>query len=288
LEAAGGHIDLKPIISQALQMGDECHNRVGAGTLIFLAKLLSESAGKYSLPPKSLKFIAQNQHFFLNFSMGACKAMLDAAHGVEGSSLVTAMARNGVDFGIRVSGTGSEWFITDSPIVNGLYFSGYSTDDANPDMGDSSITETAGIGGFAMAAAPAIVRFVGGKVADAFAYSREMNNITLANNGDFALPTLDFAGTATGIDCRAVIDSGILPVINTGIAHKKPGIGQIGAGICRAPYPVFQQGFHALFNRLNTQNAGKSNARKFSSVARPHARSYSVVARGVLRLVTRR
>src|SRR5262249_23729945 len=157
-----------------------------------------------------------NNHFFLNLSMAACKAALDAAHGVEGSTLVTAMARNGVEFGLRCSGTGEGWFTAPSPIVDGLYFPGYSAADANPDLGDSAITETAGIGGFAMAGAPAIVRFVGGTPADALGYTRAMYDITLARNAEFALPALGFAGTPTGIDLRRVVESGVAPVINTG------------------------------------------------------------------------
>src|SRR5262249_29464107 len=156
---------------------------------------------------------------FLNLSMAACKAALDAAHGIAGSTLVTAMARNGVDFGIRVSGAHGEWFTAPSTVPAGLYFAGFGPEDAHPDLGGSAITETAGIGGFAMAAAPAIVRFVGGEAADAVHYTREMGRITLGRNADYALPSMSFAGTPTGIDVRRVVDSGTAPVINTGIAH---------------------------------------------------------------------
>ena len=68
--------------------------------------------------------------------------------------VVTAMARNGTDFGIQVSGTGDRWFTGPANTPEGLYLGAYGPDDANPDIGDSAITETAGIGGFAMAAAP--------------------------------------------------------------------------------------------------------------------------------------
>src|SRR5204862_5524319 len=158
---------------------------------------------------------------------------------IPGSSMVTAMCRNGVDFAIRLSGTGAQWFTSPAPVVNGLYFPGYSLADAAPDLGDSAITETAGVGGFAMAAAPAIVKFVGGSPQDALANTLAMTHITLARNGAFTLPALDFAGTPAGIDARRVVDTGILPVINTGIAHKEPGVGQIGAGVTRAPLACF-------------------------------------------------
>jgi hypothetical protein len=191
-----------------------------------------------------LEFIAGNDHFFLNISMACCKSMLDAGHGVNKSTLVTAMARNGVEFGIRMSGTGDEWFSAPAPMVEGLFFPGYSAADAAPDLGDSAITETAGIGGFAMGAAPAIVQFVGGTPQDAIAYTREMYHITIGINGGYTLPPLNFDGAPAGIDARKVVDTGIAPVINTGIAHKEAGIGQVGAGITRAPLTCFEQAIY--------------------------------------------
>jgi hypothetical protein len=247
-----GPVDLKVLTGQALQMGDECHNRNVAATALF-ARLLAPALVRSSDAETAaivLDFLLANNHFYLNLSMAACKASLDAAHGVSGSTLVTAMARNGVEFGIRVSGAGSEWFTAPSTVPDGLYFAGFGPDDANPDLGDSAITETAGIGGFAMAAAPAIVRFVGGEASDAVRYTEEMSRITLGRNADFALPGLSFAGTPTGIDVRRVVDSGIAPVINTGIAHRQPGVGQIGAGIARAPLACFAAGLQGVGRRL--------------------------------------
>ena len=251
-----GGIRLKPIMAQALQMGDEVHNRnVAATSLLFrrLAAALVRSDVDRSAVAEILGFIDGNNHFFLNLSMAACKAGLDAAHGVAGSSLVTAMSRNGVEFGIRISGLGSRWFTAPAPRPKGLYFSGYSEGDANPDLGDSAITETAGLGGFAMGTAPAMVQFVGGTPEDALTYTREMYNITLAKNAAFALPPLNFLGTATGIDVRMVIDTGICPVINTGIAHQEAGIGQVGAGIVRAPMACFEMALMALAESLEIQ-----------------------------------
>ena len=232
-------LNAKSIISQALLMGDECHNRNVAATSLMARQLAPALARQGEPGIRALEFLRDNNHFFLNLSMAACKVMLLAGHGVPGSTLVTAMARNGVDFGIRVSGSGNAWFTAPAPVPDGLYFPGYGPTDANPDLGDSAITETAGIGGFAMAAAPAIVGFVGGTPAQATAYSLEMQTITLARNREFQLPALGFTGTATGIDVRRVLDTGSLPVINTGIAHRLPGIGQIGAGIARAPLGCF-------------------------------------------------
>ena len=237
-----GSIELKPLMAQALNMGDEIHNRNSAATsLLFkqLAPVMLTADVRRERAAATLDFIAGNDHFFLNLSMAACKSMLDAAAGVPASSMVTVMSRNGVNFGIRLSGIGDRWFEAPANPVDGLYFPGYSRADAAPDLGDSSITETAGVGGFAMAAAPAIVKFVGGTAADALHHSLRMRAITLGANPSFTLPALDFAAVAAGIDARKVVDRGILPVINSGIAHREPGIGQIGAGITSAPMACF-------------------------------------------------
>jgi hypothetical protein len=243
-----GPIDLKRLTAQALQMGDECHNRNVAATALFTRTVAPLLARTLDGPTAAavLDFLLGNDHFFLNMSMAACKATLDAAHGVSGSTIVTAMARNGVEFGIRVSGTGPRWFTAPSPAIDGLFFPGYGPADATPDLGDSAITETAGIGAFAMAGAPAIVRFVGGTPADAVGYTRAMGGITLTRNPEYTIPAIGFAGTPTGIDVRRVVESGVTPVINTGIAHRQAGIGQIGAGIVRAPLACFEAALRAL------------------------------------------
>ena len=257
LEALDG-IELKPLIAQALIMGDEVHNRNAAASGLLLQRLASALV-RAGLPADDLAqvldFIAGNEHFFLNISMATCKLMLDAAHGVAGSSMVTAMSRNGVEFGIRVSGLGDRWFTTPAGEIDGLYFPGYSAADAARDLGDSSITETAGFGGFSMAAAPAIVKFVGGTPDDATANSRRMRYITLGESDTFQLPALDFRGAPCGIDLRKVVDTGIEPVINTGIAHREAGIGQIGAGLTRAPLDCFVQALTALDLQLGPANA---------------------------------
>jgi hypothetical protein len=230
--AQSSGIDMRALIAEALHMGDEGHNRNKAGSLIYLklispllAKVMKDNAAMSDI----LQFIGDNALSVLNPVMAACKAMTDAAHGVEGSTIVTTMARNGTDFGIRVSGLGEkQWFTAPAQIPVGLFFSGFSQDDANPDIGDSAITETAGIGGFAMATAPAIVTFVGGTPKDAMNATLEMYEITSAESKYFTMPSLDFRGTPTGVDLRKVVGLGIAPRINTGIAHKNAGIGQVG------------------------------------------------------------
>jgi hypothetical protein len=251
--AETGPIDLKPLIAQALHMGDEVHNRNSAATSLLLKRLapgMLRSKASRDDVAVAIGFIADNDHFFLNLSMAACKAMLDAARGVAGSSMITAMARNGVDFGVQIAGAGDRWFTTPAPVVDGLYFPGYSIADAAPDLGDSAITETAGLGGFSMAAAPAIVNFVGGTPDDAIANTAAMSHITLGQNNAFTLPAMNFGSAPAGIDARKVVDNGILPIINTGIAHREAGIGQIGAGITRAPLGCFTQALSALADSL--------------------------------------
>ncbi len=242
IEASGG-IDIKALLAEALQMGDEGHNRNKAGSILFLRALaphLARAAKKTDDLAQVLQFIGDNALSVLNPVMAACKAMTDAAHGIEGSTIVTAMARNGTDLGIRVSGLGAQWFTAEAGIPQGLYFPGFKAEDANRDIGDSTITETAGIGGFAMAAAPAIVTFVSGTPKDAIAATMEMYEITFTEHKYFTIPYLEFRGTPTGIDIRKVIEKNIAPRINTGIAHKDAGVGQIGAGLVRAPMKCFE------------------------------------------------
>lgn len=233
-----GPIEIKPLIAQALCMGDECHNRNNAATGLLL-KILAPKLAKIKDGDKALEFISSNDHFFLNISMATCKCMLDAAANVKNSTMVVTMARNGVNFGIRISGLANKWYQAPANFIKGLYFPGFSDDDANPDLGDSAITETAGIGGFAMAASPAIVKFVGGNCSDAIANSISMQQICLKEHPSFNLPALNFAGTACCIDMLKVLDTNVLPIINTGIAHKKAGVGQIGAGITHSPLECF-------------------------------------------------
>lgn len=235
-----GPVDVKLLSSKALQMGDEIHNRNVAGTALVIRELAPTLASLDDDHVSDvLEFIGGNEHFFLNLSMTACKAGADAAADIPWSTVITTMARNGTDFAVRVSGLGDRWFTTPAPVVDGLYFSDYTQEDASPDIGDSCIAETTGVGGFAMAASPAITQFVGGHPQEALGYSREMYEITVRENDNYALPSLDFRGTPTGIDLFQVVQTGIQPIINTGIAHKEPGIGQIGAGIGRAPRECF-------------------------------------------------
>jgi hypothetical protein len=249
-----GGLDMKSLIAQQLTMGDEGHNRNRAGSAIF-GRLLAPHLARVDLPAdeleRVLRYFADNDLAVLNPVMAACKATMDAAHGVAGSTVVTAMARNGTDFGIRVSGLGDRWFVAPAEVPVGLYFPGFAAEDANPDIGDSTITETAGIGAFAMAAAPAIVKFVGGTPGQAMASTLEMYEITAGENPAFGLPPLDFRGTPTGIDIRRVVRTGITPRVNTGIAHKRSGIGQIGAGLVRPPMACFEQAVETMAEALD-------------------------------------
>jgi hypothetical protein len=243
IEASGG-MDIRALIAEAMHMGDEGHNRNKAGSVLY-TKNLAPHVVKVAKNPNAasevLRFLGDNALSVLNPVMAACKAMADVAHGIESSTIVSTMARNGTDFGLRVSGLGDRWFTAPAPPVQGLWFPGFTTEDANPDLGDSTITETAGIGGFAMAAAPAIVSFIGGTPADALNATLEMYEICYAEHKYFTIPPLGFRGTPTGIDIRKVVEKGITPRINTGVAHKKAGVGQVGAGLVRPPMSLFEE-----------------------------------------------
>jgi hypothetical protein len=248
VEASGG-MDIRALIAEAMHMGDEGHNRNKAGSVLFtknLAPHVVEVAKDAETASEILRFLGDNALSVLNPVMAACKAMTDVAHGIEGSTIVSAMARNGTDFGIRVSGLGDRWFAAPAPPVEGLWFPGFTAEDANPDLGDSTITETAGIGGFAMAAAPAIVSFVGGSPKDAMNATLEMYEICYAEHKYFTIPPLDFRGTPTGIDISKVVEKGITPRINTGVAHKEAGVGQVGAGLVRPPMALFEEALVAF------------------------------------------
>lgn len=248
-----GKIDLKNIIAQALHMGDEVHNRNRAATSL-LYRALAPSIVKCSDDAESaievLNFINGNDHFFLNLSMPACKASLDPAMNIPFSSIITIMARNGTEFGVKVSGTGNQWWTGPAPVPDALFFPGYSKKDANPDIGDSAITETCGLGGFAIACAPAIVQFVGGSAKDAVNYTMKMYEICAAENNIYQAPYLNFRGAPVGIDVLKVIDKNILPFIDTGVAHKEPGVGQVGAGVLSAPPEPFKEAFKGFLATL--------------------------------------
>lgn len=251
-----GPIDLKTMIAQVIQMGDEGHNRNKAGTSLFIREMAPFVVmTDYTNEEKAevLKFMHSNDHFFLNLTMPAAKSALEPVGNIPYSTIVYTMARNGTDFGIRVSALGNRWFTAPAEIIDGLFFPGFTMEDANPDIGDSVITETSGIGGFAMATAPAIVKFVGGTPQDAINYTTMMYEITEQENNAYQIPTLNFRGTPTGIDIRKVIETQILPIINTGIAHKNAGVGQVGAGLVRPPMKCFEDALEAFVNKMEEE-----------------------------------
>jgi Protein of unknown function (DUF1116) len=249
LRKSGG-LDLRAVMAQALRMGDEMHQRnVAASALLARALMphLARVAADTAAVARIADFIAGNDQFFLNLAMAAAKASADPCLDIAGSTMVATMARNGTDFGIRVAGLGERWFTAPVSTPEGLYFPGFTAADANPDMGDSAIVETVGLGAFAMAASPAVVRFVGaGGLRDAVRVTEEMAEITLGEHPHFRIPTLDERGTPVGIDVRKVVETGITPLINTGIAGRVPGTGQIGAGVARAPLACFEQALDAI------------------------------------------
>jgi hypothetical protein len=253
LRAAGG-LELVPLIARGLAMGDEMHQRnVACSALVLraLAPHMARVASDAEALARGLAFIAGNEQFFLNVGMAMGKAIMDPVRGIEACSLVSAMCRNGTDFGIRLSATGDAWYTAPVEMPQGLYFPGYGERDANPDMGDSAIMETVGLGAFAMASAPAVMGFVGaGRASDALAFTRAMGALTAGRNPRWTIPALDGEGVPAGIDVRKVAATGVQPAINTGIAHRKPGVGQVGAGVARAPLACFDQALIAFAESL--------------------------------------
>ncbi len=248
----GEPLDVWAMVTEALLMGDECHNRSRAATSLLLRSLggtLLELEAASSEVAECYRFIGGNDHFFLNITMGAAKLAADSARGVEGSTVVVAMARNGTEFGIQLAGTGDDWFTGPSGVPEGLLFSGFSESDANPDIGDSTITETVGLGAFAMAAAPAIVGFVGGTAATATGSTLAMYEIAVGEHPSFRVAALDNRGTPVGIDAARVCRTGILPAVNTGIAGRVAGTGQIGAGFVEPPRSCFAQAVQSFATR---------------------------------------
>ncbi|MEW6592892.1 MAG: DUF1116 domain-containing protein [Candidatus Hadarchaeota archaeon] len=244
-----GPVDLKAIMAQAIHMGDELHCRNVASSLLFLKQMAPYiSATGFDKGPMNevMKFMGENFLFMLNPVMASCKATMDAAHNIKNCTVVTVLARNGTDFGIKVSGTGDRWFTAPAEVPKLLCFPGFTEADANPDIGDSAITETAGFGSFASAASPSVVQVVGGTPSEAIGHTREMWEICLTKDKSFSIPFMNFEGIPRGIDLRKVMETGILPIINTGVAHKKPGFGTVGFGVLRAPAECFKKALHAM------------------------------------------
>jgi len=244
-----GPIDLAGIMAKALHMGDELHCRNTAASLIFLRTMsphMAETGFDGRVVSRVMKFMGENELTFLQLSMAASKAMLDAGHGIEYSTIVTTMTRNGTDFGIRVSGLPGQWFTAPAPKPKTLFFPGFKEGDEGGDIGDSAIMETMGLGNFACICAPAVVQVVGGTVKDAENFTREMREITIAKHKAFTIPYMNFEGTSLGIDIRKVVETGIAPSINTGVAHKKAGVGGVGFGLVRAPMDCFKKALKAF------------------------------------------
>ncbi len=255
LQTMGG-LALNPIIIKALQMGDELHNRHSASSSLF-ANAMAVGIAQTEYTDKgaiigTLKYITNHDLIFLGLAMAAGKAIADPARDIEYSTVATAMCRNGVEFGVRVSGLGDEWFTAPAPVVDGLYMPGYSAEDAGLDMGDSAITETVGWGGFVLGGAPGILSLVGGTPEEALNYSREMKKITVGTHPTYRMPVFGFAGTAIGIDIRLVVQSNITPIIDTAIAHKDAGYPKIGAGLLRAPAECFKKALIAFGKKYSS------------------------------------
>ncbi|HVB52702.1 MAG TPA: DUF1116 domain-containing protein [Candidatus Acidoferrales bacterium] len=239
LISAIGPLELAPIMSRALHMGDELHSRNNAACLLFLAAVLDRAGGlSESAVLPALAEVVSDQYFFLRLSMAAAKCMADRAHGVADSSVVTAMAISCNGFGIRVSGLGDQWFTGPPPLFQGHFFDGFTEEDVSWMGGESIMAETVGLGGFAQAAAPALQKYQGGSVSAMVERNLQMYSITVGEHTHFRIPYLDYRGAPVGIDIFKVVQTGVTPVMDAGLAGRSGG--QIGAGVVRAPIECFE------------------------------------------------
>lgn len=237
-----GGIPLAPLMRRALHMGDELHSRNTAATLLFTRELVPAlvelDGSRHTDVIAAFDYLRSSDYFFLRLSMAASKAAADAAHGVEGSSVVTGMVFNCRDFAIRVSGLGDEWFRGPLPVKFGAkLFEGHREEEIEFMGGESTLNETVGLGGFAQAAAFPLQDYQGGTPERMVEANLAMYDITVAEHPDFRIPFLGFRGVPVGIDVYLVGSTGITPVLDIGIAGSSGG--QIGAGSFRAPLEPF-------------------------------------------------
>jgi len=237
-----GGIALKPIMVHALHMGDDLHSRNTAASLLFTRELypalLSVAEKDREGVGKAVRAMTEDHYFFLRLSMAAAKATADALAGIEGASVVRAMAFNCRGFAIKVAGLGDEWFTGPHASVKAVLFPGHTQDEITWMGGESPITETIGLGGFAQAAAFALQKYQGGSAEGMVERNRALYDITVGEHTDFRIPYLQYRGVPTGIDIFKVLDTGILPAMNIGIAGRDGG--QIGAGTVQAPIECFK------------------------------------------------
>jgi hypothetical protein len=250
IKHAGG-FNVKELLARGLQMGDELHGSFDAtrGILMnwILPHIVRTDFPKETLGQVGDYFMGNGGRWFCgNLMMGGCKVMMDAAKGIKYSSIVTAMARNGVDFGIKVSTLGDAWFIGPAGEIKGFLFPGFTAGDAAPDIGDSAISESRGLGGTALPASPSQARLFGGGLEEAVQHTKAMQKVSILEDPLFRIPYMDFVGVPVGIDIRKVLELNTVPRIDTGIAHKDGGHGIIGTGIADAPIEAFKKAIAAF------------------------------------------
>lgn len=237
-----GGIALRPIIRRALGMGDELHSRNAASTLLFGREMVPHLFELFAEKPEEVRqtyaFMSDSPYFFLRLSMAAAKAAADATRDIDGSSVVSAMTFSCAQFSIRLAGLGDRWFSADLPPAEAKLVEGFSESDVEFMGGESVIAETTGLGGFAQAAAFSLQDYQGGTPEQMAELNRAMYDITVGEHPEYKIPFFGFRGVPIGIDAVKVVETGIRPVMDIGIAGRSGR--QIGAGILRAPLACFE------------------------------------------------
>lgn len=243
LEEEGG-LELKSLIAESIEMGDENHSSQSAVDLLFLKKILpyglkAENSGEI------IRYFLETGRFFHNFGQAASRSALLGASDIPGSSMVTAAGGNGVEFGIKVAGLSEEWFTAPSPMIEGRYMTpGSRREDQLAWIGDSSVVECAGLGGILSAASPKVCAYRGDNLEKALETTRQMALICIGENPSYRIPNLDFAHSPVGIDVLKCVKTGITPVINGGMINRQGG--WMGAGCARIPMECFEKAAKAF------------------------------------------
>lgn len=250
-----GGIPVKGIIARSLQMNDDIHTRQTAAGLILLSeiapKLMHSDLDREAIT-MCIEMFSSSERWFHPLGMASAMSTIRGLKGTEYSTVVTAICNGGVNTGLKVAALGEQWFTAPAPMLTGSYLSPqWSEKDASPYCGDSTITEVVGMGAFAGAAAPSVLRLRGGTYQDGINQSMDMRTLTVGLNSNYPIPLLDFTGPGLAIDIRKVINTGTPVVCHGGIISKDGG--QIGAGIATFPMEVYVDAMYAFLKKYGIE-----------------------------------
>ena len=245
-------IDCRTLMAEALRRGDELHNRNSAATSMFaerLARGFAKAAVPAATQERAFALMLENTQFFVPVPLAATKLALDAADGIEGSSLLVGCGANGRDCGIKVAGLPGQWFTAPAEVPEGVLFDGFGLEDAGPSCGDSLLVECYGLGATLLPAAPALWGTVGADEARARAITEDAATIALGEHSDYRVPALSNRGAPIGVDVRRVVETGVRPTIDIVMVHPEPGRGVVGFGLTQPPFACFEAAVAAFDTR---------------------------------------